>query len=52
MGTLSHVSDPLRVNIEGLTVTFKKRTILHHVNLSIPSGTLNAIFGPSGSGKT
>jgi len=53
-GTLSHaVSDPLRVDIRGLTVNFgKKRTILHQVDLSIPSGTLNAIFGPSGSGKT
>ena len=52
MGTLSLVSDPLRLDIKNLTVKFKKRTILDGVNLTFPKGTLNAIFGPSGAGKT
>lgn len=52
MGNLSLVSDPLRLNIKDLTVTFKGRTILDKVSLSVPRGSLNAIFGPSGAGKT
>merc|ERR1719321_2393054 len=52
MGNLSLVSDPLRLNIKDLTVTFKGRTILDKVSLSVPRVSLNAIFGPSGAGKT
>ncbi|QDZ23677.1 ABC transporter [Chloropicon primus] len=52
MGTLSVVSDPLRLDICDLTVKFKNRVILSSVNFHFPNGTLNAIFGPSGAGKT
>ncbi|USN56964.1 MAG: ATP-binding cassette domain-containing protein [Candidatus Peribacteria bacterium] len=30
----------------------KKKTLLHHISLDIPSGSIFALLGPNGAGKT
>ena len=42
----------LAVSIRGLKVVRGKRTVLHELDLDIPSGQVVGLLGPSGSGKT
>lgn len=46
------MSEEPAIEIRGLTVAFHGRTVLHGVDLDVPSGGITAIIGPSGSGKT
>ena len=46
------MSDEPAIEIRDLTVAFRGRTVLHGVNLAVPSGGITVIIGPSGSGKT
>ncbi len=40
------------LNIEGLTVSYGKRRVLHSVSLRVNSGEVLALIGPNGSGKS
>jgi lipopolysaccharide export system ATP-binding protein len=37
---------------EGLNKSFKKKEVVHHVNLSLTTGEVVGLFGPNGAGKT
>lgn len=41
-----------KVTLRNLTKRFGDNTVVDHVNLEIPNGTLVSILGPSGCGKT
>ena len=44
---------PLEVTFKDVTLSYDgKREILHHLNFTIPEGTLVSILGPSGCGKS
>lgn len=40
------------IKLENLTKRFGENTVVDHINLEIPNGTLVSILGPSGCGKT
>jgi Fe-S cluster assembly ATP-binding protein len=40
------------LKIEGLTATVDGKTILHGIDLTVPTGEVHAIMGPNGSGKS
>ncbi|MEU9116095.1 ATP-binding cassette domain-containing protein [Streptomyces sp. NPDC048483] len=40
------------VHVAGLRRTYAGRTALHHLDLTVPAGSLTALIGPNGSGKT
>ncbi|MBJ7336579.1 ABC transporter ATP-binding protein [Mycolicibacterium sp.] len=40
------------LEVTGLTKSFNGHTVLHGVDLSVPSGTVTAVVGASGCGKT
>src|SRR5699024_4623293 len=40
------------VQVEGLRVDRGSRTVLPHLSLQVPAGTVTGLLGPSGSGKT
>src|SRR3954464_4443164 len=40
------------LQIRGVTKSFGTTSVLHGVDLHVPSGSLTAILGPSGCGKT
>jgi spermidine/putrescine transport system ATP-binding protein len=40
------------IKLENLTKRFGENTVVNHINLEIPNGTLVSILGPSGCGKT
>jgi zinc/manganese transport system ATP-binding protein len=40
------------VRFSNVTLAYDRHPVLHHVELSIPAGSLTAIVGPNGSGKS
>ena len=46
----AHVSPAIR--LDNLTLGYSGRAAVHHLNCSIPAGSLLAVVGPNGSGKT
>ena len=40
------------VHVRGLSRSFGKALILHHLDLTVPSGSIYGLLGPSGCGKT
>lgn len=40
------------IEIDGLTIQFKKKIVLNHVNFTANKNELTVIYGPSGSGKS
>ncbi|MEV5592336.1 ATP-binding cassette domain-containing protein [Streptomyces sp. NPDC052496] len=40
------------VQVKGLRRAYAGRTGLHHLDLTVPTGSLTALIGPNGSGKT
>jgi Fe-S cluster assembly ATP-binding protein len=40
------------LEIKGLTATVDGKTILHGIDLALPTGEVHAIMGPNGSGKS
>ena len=40
------------LEIKGLTATVDGKTILHGIDLTVPTGEVHAIMGPNGSGKS
>lgn len=40
------------IEIQNLNITYKEKTLLNNINLSIKSGKITALIGKSGSGKT
>jgi ATP-binding cassette subfamily B protein len=40
------------ITFDDVSFSYSDRTILEHINLSIPAKTMTAIVGPSGGGKT
>lgn len=40
------------IEIKNLNITYKEKTLLNNINLSIKSGKITALIGKSGSGKT
>ena len=40
------------LEIKGLTATVDGKTILHGIDLSVPTGEVHALMGPNGSGKS
>jgi zinc transport system ATP-binding protein len=45
-------SQPLLLEIDGLTVRHASETLLSNVSFSVRRGTLHALVGPNGAGKT
>lgn len=40
------------VFVEGLTKTYKGKTVVNHLNLSVKSGTVFGLLGANGAGKS
>ena len=40
------------IKVEGLTKRFGDRTVVDHVSMEVPKGTIYGFLGPNGSGKT
>ncbi len=43
---------PLAVSVHGLTKRFGPKTVVDHVDLEVPTGSVFGFLGPNGSGKT
>ena len=43
---------PLLLDVKGLEVAVEDKTILHSVDLQVPSGAIHVLMGPNGSGKS
>lgn len=43
---------PLVIDVKGVTKRFGKKTVVDHIDMSIPQGTVFGFLGPNGSGKT
>lgn len=46
------MSDPLVIDVRGLTKRFGGRTVVDNFNLQVPRGAIYGFLGPNGSGKT
>ena len=42
----------MRIDVEGLTKTFREKTALKDINLTVPQGAVFGLVGPNGAGKT
>src|SRR5687768_13065414 len=40
------------IEVAGLTKSFGDVTVLHGIDLTVPTGTVYALLGPNGAGKT
>ena len=40
------------LDVKDLAASYRKNTVLHHVNFEVEAGTLTGIVGPNGAGKT
>ncbi len=40
------------IRFENVTVAYRRHPALHHLNATLPAGSLTAIVGPNGAGKT
>lgn len=43
---------PVTIDLKGIHYAFGQQTVLHHLDLTIDSGTTVALLGPSGCGKS
>lgn len=48
---MSKVATPI-LQVENLSASYRKNTVLHHVNFEVPAGSLTGIVGPNGAGKS
>jgi ABC-2 type transport system ATP-binding protein len=46
------VSEPLVIEVTGLTKRFGERTVVDHFDIRVPKGAIYGFLGPNGSGKT
>lgn len=46
------MSEPLVIDVRGLTKSFGGRTVVDHFDLQVPRGAIYGFLGPNGSGKT
>jgi ABC-2 type transport system ATP-binding protein len=46
------VSEPLVIDVTGLTKRFGERTVVDHFDIRVPKGAIYGFLGPNGSGKT
>ena len=46
------MSEPLVIDVSGLTKKFGDRTVVDHLELKVPKGSIYGFLGPNGSGKT
>ncbi|MET8580548.1 ABC transporter ATP-binding protein [Streptomyces collinus] len=47
-----HATAPHAVHADGLTVARGARTVLHHLDFTVPRGQITGLLGPSGCGKS
>ncbi len=40
------------IKLESVAFGYKKKEVLHHIDMELKEGTVNALVGPSGSGKS
>ncbi len=40
------------IEVENIALSYRKKTVLSDINLTVPSGKVFALIGPNGSGKT
>jgi 2-aminoethylphosphonate transport system ATP-binding protein len=55
LGRLAHppaAAPASGIGFDGVTVSYKRTTVLHDLTLQVRPGEITAIIGPSGSGKT
>jgi ABC-2 type transport system ATP-binding protein len=48
---MSDASD-IVIDVEGLTISFDGRTVVHNLSMQVKRGTIYGFLGPNGSGKT
>jgi ABC-2 type transport system ATP-binding protein len=48
----SVLGDGLAIWVRGLTKAFRSRTVVDHLDLEVPAGTVCGFVGPNGAGKT
>ena len=41
-----------RLRAEGLSLGYRDRTVVEHLDLAVPEGRITAIVGPNGCGKS
>ncbi|MEO7221157.1 MAG: ABC transporter ATP-binding protein [Devosia sp.] len=46
------MSEPLVIDVKGLTKRFGERTVVDHFDIRVPKGAIYGFLGPNGSGKT
>ncbi len=46
------MSEPLVIDVTGLTKRFGERTVVDHFDIRVPKGAIYGFLGPNGSGKT
>ena len=46
------MSEPLVIDVKGLTKRFGDRTVVDHFDIRVPKGAIYGFLGPNGSGKT
>lgn len=42
----------MSILVENLTVSYRRRPAVHHLNTEFPNGCMRAVFGPNGAGKS
>src|SRR5215467_15352031 len=46
------MTEPLAIDVRGMTKRFGRRTVVQQVDLRVPTGEICGFLGPNGSGKT
>lgn len=52
MGRIFVGNNRMNIVVDNLTISYRGRPALHHLNMTFPSGCMYAIFGPNGAGKS